>query len=85
MLNTITLTPIYILYIYTVCTYIIKHCKKKEKFEDTEGVMRSCKLRKGRQYNGSKEKGQKTNNDLQNTTQKTKRKFEDTKGVIQKP
>ena len=36
----------------------------QEMFEDTKGVIRSRKLKKDRQYN--------VNNDLQNTTQKTK-------------
>jgi hypothetical protein len=31
----------------------------KEKFEDTKGVIRSCK---GRQYNGQNKKAKKTNN-----------------------
>ena len=37
-------------------------------FEDTKGVFRSRKSKKDRQYNGQKKR---TNNDLQNTTQKT--------------
>ena len=43
----------------------------KEKFEITKGVNRSLN-QKDRQYNGQKKKDKKTNNDLQNTTQKTK-------------
>ena len=37
-------------------------------FEDTKGVFRSRKSKKDRQYNGQKKR---TNNDLQNITQKT--------------
>jgi hypothetical protein len=33
-------------------------CFLKEKFEDTKGIIRSCKS-KNRQYNGQKEKGKK--------------------------
>ena len=43
----------------------------QEKFEDTKEVMRSCKLKKNRQHNG-KIKEERTNNNLQNITQKTK-------------
>jgi hypothetical protein len=42
-----------------------------KKFEDIEGVIRSCKW-KDRQYNGQYKKYKKTNNDLQNNTEKTK-------------
>ena len=38
---------------------------KKEKSEDTKGIVRSCNSKKDRQYNNGK-----TNNDLQNTAQK---------------
>ena len=41
-----------------------------EKFEDTIEVIRSCKSKKDRQ-NNDKQKEKMTNNDLQNTTQKT--------------
>jgi len=45
----------------------------KEKFEDTKGVMRSRKLKKDRQHNMTQKKTDKrTNNDLQNITQKLK-------------
>jgi hypothetical protein len=37
-----------------------------------EGVIRSCKSKKDRQYNGQKKIDKWTNNDPQNTTQKTK-------------
>ena len=43
----------------------------REKFEDTKGVIRSHKS-KDRQYNGRKKNDKRTNNDLQNITQKTK-------------
>ena len=42
----------------------------QEGFCDTKGVIRTRKSKKGRQYNGQKKK--RTNNNLQNTTQKTK-------------
>jgi hypothetical protein len=35
---------------------LIKCCKKKKKFEDTKGVIRSCKSKKDRQHNGQKKK-----------------------------
>jgi hypothetical protein len=40
--------------------------KKREKFEDTKGVIRSRKFKKDRYYDVQK----KTDNDLQNTTHK---------------
>jgi hypothetical protein len=43
----------------------------KEKFEDTNGVIRKHKS-KDRQYNDQKKKDKRTNNDLQNTPSKTK-------------
>jgi hypothetical protein len=43
-----------------------------QKFEDTTGVIRSRKSKMGRQYNGQKKKEKRTDNDLQNITQKTK-------------
>ena len=46
----------------------IKGTKGQEKFKD----IRSRKSEKDIQYNGQKKKGKRTNNDLQNTTQKTK-------------
>jgi len=45
-----------------------------EIFEDTKGIIRSRNSKTERQYNGQKEKNTKQNNDLQNTTQKTKTK-----------
>ena len=41
----------------------------EKRFEDTKGVIRSRKSKKDRQYNGKK-KDKRTNNNLQNTTQK---------------
>jgi hypothetical protein len=43
-----------------------------KKFENTKGVIRSCKSTKDRQYNSQKKKDERTNNDLQNTTQTNK-------------
>ena len=50
-------------------TYLI-YCLQ-EQFEDTKGVIRIRNPLKERQYNGER-KNTPTNNDLQNTTQKTK-------------
>jgi hypothetical protein len=44
----------------------------QEEFEDTKGVIRIRKSKKDRQHNGQKKKDKRTNNDLQNITQKTK-------------
>jgi Sec-independent protein translocase protein TatA len=54
--------PLYRNYLYLV-----------KRFKDTKEDNESCKSREG-QYSGQKKKGKqtKTNNDLQNTTQKTK-------------
>jgi hypothetical protein len=41
-------------------------------FEDTKGVIKSRKSRKGRQQNDYKKNNKRTNNDLQNISQKTK-------------
>jgi len=43
----------------------------EEKIEDTKEVIRIRKS-KDRQYNGQQKKNKRTNNDLQNTSQKTK-------------
>jgi len=43
-----------------------------EKFKETKQVIRSRKSKKDRQYNDQKKKDNRTNNDLQNTVQKTK-------------
>ena len=44
----------------------------QEKFEDTKGVIISLKSKKDKQYNEQKNNDKRTNNDLQNITQKTK-------------
>jgi len=44
----------------------------KEEFEDTKGAIRIHKSKKDRQHNGQMNKAKRTNNVLQNTTQKTK-------------
>jgi hypothetical protein len=44
----------------------------KEEFGDTKGEIRIPKLKKDRQHNGQMKKNKRTNNVLQNTTQKTK-------------
>ena len=41
-------------------------------FEDANRVNRSHNMKKNRQYNGQKKKDKRTNNDLQNITQKSK-------------
>jgi hypothetical protein len=41
-------------------------------FEDTEGINRIHKSKKDRQHNGQKKKDNRTNNDLQRITHKTK-------------
>jgi hypothetical protein len=43
-----------------------------EKFENTDGLIRNSKSKKDIQYNGQQKGDERTNNDLQNTTQKTK-------------
>ena len=45
--------------------------EKGKMLEDTKGAIRSYKS-KDREYNGQMKKDKWTNNDLQNTTQKTK-------------
>ena len=52
--------------------YLCDEKNRKEKLEDTKGVLRFRKSEKGRQHNGQKKKVKMTNNDLQNITQKTK-------------
>jgi hypothetical protein len=44
----------------------------EEKFEDTVGIIRNRKSKKDRQSMDKRNKPQRTNNDLQNITQKTK-------------
>ena len=51
-----------------VCVYMYM----LDKCEDTKGVIGSRKSKKCRQHNGQKKKDKRTNNGLQNTTQKTK-------------
>jgi len=46
--------------------------REEEKFQDTKGIIRIDKSKKNRQYNGQWNKAKQKNNDLQNTTQKTK-------------
>jgi hypothetical protein len=43
----------------------------REKHEDTKRVIRIRKSKTDRQHNGDKKKDKETNNDVQNTTQKT--------------
>ena len=43
----------------------------QEEFEDTKGVIRIRKSKKDKQHNDQKKKDKRTNNDLQNITQKT--------------
>jgi len=43
-----------------------------QELEDNKGVIRIHKLKKNRQHNGQKIKDNRTNNDLQNITHKTK-------------
>jgi len=43
-----------------------------EEFEDTKEVIRICKTKKNRQYNGQKKKDKGTNNDQQNITHTTR-------------
>ena len=44
----------------------------KEELEDTKGIIRIRKSKKDRQHNGKKKKDERTNNNLQNITHKTK-------------
>jgi hypothetical protein len=50
---------------------LLPNAPKGEKFEDTKRVIKSRKS-KDRQYNGQNKNIKMTNNDLQNTTEKTK-------------
>ena len=43
----------------------------QDKLKDNKGVVRSLKSKKDRQHNGQRKKGKRTNNDLQNATQKS--------------
>jgi hypothetical protein len=55
-----------------VMQYLCLKCPKYEEFEDTKEVIRIRISKKNRKHNGQKKKYKKTNNDLQNTTHKTK-------------
>ena len=57
-------------FVLRLCVYC--ECFDIEVFEDTKEVIRIRKSKKNRQHNGQKKKYKKTNNDLQNTTHKTK-------------
>ena len=46
-------------------------CLIEEEFEDTKGVIGIRKSKKDRQHNGPTKKDERTNNDLQITTQQT--------------
>ena len=52
-------------------TFILHH-SHLEKFENTQVVIRYRKSRKDRQYNGKRKTDKRTNNDLQNISQKIK-------------
>jgi hypothetical protein len=54
---------------------------KKDRQNKGVELIRSRMSKKNRQYNGQKIKGQRTNNDLQNTTQKTKDRVTRTKFI----
>ena len=49
--------------------FLMNNSLSQEYLEDTKGELRNHKLKKDKQYNGQKNR---TNNDLQNTTQKLK-------------
>ena len=48
------------------------YCSLLDEFEDTNEAIRIRKSKKDRQHNGQKKKYKRTNNDLQNITQKSK-------------
>ena len=53
--------------------WFTKHYTEQyEKCEDTKVVIRSRKSKKDKHHNGQNKKDKKTNNDLENITQKTK-------------
>ena len=56
------------------CTNLIMISTRlyKRNVEDTKGVIRRRKSKEDRQYNGQRKRDKRTNNDLQNITQKTK-------------
>jgi hypothetical protein len=55
---------------YSLVIFKVLNPLLEEKFEDTKDVIRSRKS-KDRQHNGRKKKDERTNNDLQNITQKS--------------
>ena len=57
------------LYVTVAMTVLLR---LQEEYEDTIGVILIRKSKKVRKYNGQKKKDKRKNNDLQNTTQKTK-------------
>ena len=60
-------------YVIIFCHYCrLRKSVLQEEFEDTKGVIKTRKSKKGRQHNEEKKRYKRTNNDLKNTTQKTK-------------
>ena len=55
---------------YSLVIFKVLNPLLEEKFEDTKDVIRSCES-KDREHNGRKKKDERTNNDLQNITQKS--------------
>ena len=51
--------------------FLIGYRENYNLLEDSKGVFRICISKKDRQHNGQKKMYKRTNNDLQNTTQKT--------------
>jgi hypothetical protein len=49
-----------------------KSCRKNEEFENAIEVIEIRKSKKDRQHNGQRKNDKRSNNDLQNATQKTK-------------
>ena len=56
----------------TAISPIARALKNKKSSEDTTRVTRSHKLMNNRQYNGQTKRNKRTNNDLQNSIQKSK-------------
>jgi hypothetical protein len=52
--------------------FLFMYSELKEELEDTKGVIIIRKSNKNRQYNNQQKRDKVTNNDLKNTTQKTK-------------
>ena len=59
-----------------------KTYEKTEKSEDTKGIIRSCKLKKGRQYNGQKKKGRQYNGQKKKGRQYNGQKKKDKKQTM---